>query len=63
MWATFLGNISTNEALPQKLVRITRFDFDLPTKKGEVFAILSIKSQGRRNWGGREGDPLPTLSD
>ena len=41
MWATFLGIISTNEALPHKLVRVTRFDFDLPPKKGEVFARLS----------------------
>ena len=36
MWATFLGVISTNEALPNKLVRVTRFDFELPPKKGEV---------------------------
>ena len=51
IWATFLGIISTNEALPPKLVQVTRFDFELPPKKGEVFARLSIKSQGRRNWG------------
>jgi hypothetical protein len=35
-----LGIISSNEAL---LVRVTRFDFDLPPKKGEVFASLSVQ--------------------
>ena len=57
MWATFWGVISTNEALPPSFVQVTRFDFDLPPKKGEVFARLSIKSQDRRNW----GQIMPTI--
>jgi hypothetical protein len=37
MWAIFLGIITTNEVMPHKLVRVIRFDFDLPPQKGKVF--------------------------
>ena len=38
---TIFYGTDVNEALPPKLVRVTRFEFDLPPKKGEVFARLS----------------------